>query len=292
MTVTVMEMTTIPASSSSGKRRGPARIVALVDHMPDDGGVLDAAIHQAVRHQAPLLVLSHRQSHAVRCAAYSFATEVGRWSGKLRPVDSGYVARHHARCLADMRRRVRAAAKRAGIRWQLLEIDGRLVDEVLALNRPDDLLMLTRILSAPERAAEWRRAALALARRAAGAVQMVQPASAVDRGRVAVLLDDEHSAARLLETAAGRARLSGRRLVALLTPQARHSAAIADLLQQCGIRCRVRAVAAKTAAELLPALAEEHAAELVIGRAGPWLDSPAAGRVLALWQLPVFIAAR
>src|SRR5690625_5521158 len=83
MKVTVREMTKIAASSSSGKRRGPARIVALVDHMPDDGGVLDAAIHQAVRHQAPLLVLSHRQSHAVRCAAYSFATEVGRWSGKL-----------------------------------------------------------------------------------------------------------------------------------------------------------------------------------------------------------------
>src|SRR5690625_6023461 len=101
----------------------------------------------------------------------------------------------------------------AGIRWQLLKIDGQLVEEVLALNRPDDLLMLTRILSVPERAAEWRRAALALARRAAGAVQMVQPASAVDRGRVAVLLDDEHSAARLFETAAGRARLTGRRQI-------------------------------------------------------------------------------
>lgn len=288
----VMEMTTAAASSNSGKRRGPARIVALLDDMPDTGGVLDAAIHQAVRHEAPLLVLAHRQSHAARCAAYPFATEVGRWSGRVRPMDSGFVTRHHARCLADMRRRMAAVARRAGIRWQLLEIDGQLVEKVLALNRPDDLLMLTRILSVPERAAEWRRAALVLARRAAGAVQMVQPASAVDRGRVAVLLDDEHSAARLFETAAGRARLTGRRLVALLTPQAQRSAAIAGMLQQCGIRCRVRAVAAKTAAELLPALAEEHAAELVIGRAGPWLDSPAAGRVLALWQLPVFIAAR
>src|SRR5699024_10719214 len=136
------------------------------------------------------------------------------------------------------------------------------------------------------------KAALRLARDAAGSVQISATAPISRRGRVAVLIDDLAAGPAVLDAAAARARASARRLVVLAAPGAgqRAPAHFQALLAEAGVGARVRRLATLTTGELLRVLAEEHATELVVARGGAWLNSPAAERLLARWRLPVLVA--
>lgn len=269
----------------------PSRVVVLIDASPDALRALETAAELARHHAVPLLAVSVEEPDHSRSAAFSFAREVGAVSGNIRPIDEGFATGRRERAPAAIRRAVERVVREADLVWELLVLRGRLVEEVLALSRPGDCLMLGRVGWSARLGRKLGRAPLILARRAGGTVQICSAAPARQRGRVAVLVEDLHSAGSMLALAAARARTAGRELTVLLPPSfdGDHADRIAEALGTTAPRWRVRTMPAMNTGEMLRALAEERAVELVVQRGGDWLDTPAADNFLAYWPLPVLI---
>lgn len=270
----------------------PGRIVVVVDASAEALEALRSAAALAAQQRLPLLAVIADEPARARSAAYSFACEVGAFSGTIRPLDRAVQARRLDPGAAEIRRIIARITRRAGVAWEVVVVRERLIDEVLAISTPDDLLMLAHASTPAWPGRGLVEAALRLARGAAGSVQISAAAPASQRGRVAVLIDDLAAGPKLLGAAAARARTSARRLVVLVAPDAGRGALarLEDMLAQAGVSARLRDLATTTSGELLRVLAEEHAAELVVGRGGAWLESPAAERLLARWRLPLLIA--
>lgn len=270
----------------------PSRVVVLLDASPDARNALGVAAQLARRHEVPLLAVSVEEPDHARSAAFSFAREVGAVSGSIRRIDASLLNRKRARGPASIRRAVESVSRAANVAWELLIVRGRLVDEVLALSEPGDCLMLGRVGWSARFGRTLGRAPLTLARRAGGTVHICSAAPVTERGRIAVLIEDIASAGVVLAAAVGRARLLGRDLIILLAPAIRDAGALDDwtsAIEADGVRWRLRRLPALGTGEMLRALAEERAVELVAGRNGSWLESPAAARLLALWRMPVLI---
>lgn len=262
-------------------RLRPARVVVLVDASPDALHALAAAAELAARHRVPLLAVSVEEPERVRSSALPFAREVGALSGAIRPIDEAVLGRRRESGAGTVRRAVAQATRDVGVTWEMVVAQGYLVDEVLAMARPGDWLMLGRVGWSARIGRRLGSAALPLARRAEGAVHICSAGGSRARGRTAVLLEDADSAAALLDMAAARGR---RALVALLAPGVDEAVREA-LARKVG---RVRALPSMGTGDLLRVLAEEGVVELVVGRGG-WLGSPAADRLLAHWRMPVLV---
>lgn len=272
--------------------RGPQRVVVLIDASPDALHALEAAVDLARRHDVPLLAVSVEEPDRVRSAGFPFAREVGAVSGSIRPLGPTFLDRRRDRVPAAIRRAVERTGRAASVAWELIVVRGRLIDEVLALSQPGDCLMLGRVGWSVRLGRTLGRAPLTLARRAGGTVYICSAAPLRQRGRVAVLIEDIESAGSLLALAAGRARVMARGLVVLLAPGLRDAAVIDDwarATETAGPRRRFRKLPSMGTGEMLRILAEENAIELVAGRSGQWLASPAAARLLAHWRMPVLI---
>lgn len=271
----------------------PTRVVVLVDASPDAQQALEAAALLARRHDVPLLAVSVEEPDRVRSASFSFASEVGAVSGSIRPLDEALLTRRRERGPAGIRRAIERAAGVEDIAWNLVVVRGRLVDEVLALSEPGDFLMLGRVGWSARLGRRLGRAALLLARQAGGTVHIVSAAPLRERGRIAVLVEDVDSARAALALAAGRARMSGRDIVVLLAPSAGDHATdrLAELLAANVPRWRTRLLRGLGTGEMLRALAEERAVELVVRRGDPWLVSPGARRLLERLPLTVVVTA-
>jgi hypothetical protein len=268
----------------------PTRVVVLVDASPDALHALEMAADLARRHGVPLLAVSVEEPDHAKSKAYSFASEVGAVSGSIRPVDPALSARRRERGPAGIRRAVERASRAADVTWRLMVLQGRLVDEVLALSEPGDCLMLGRVGWSSRLGRKLGRTPLILARRAGGTVHICSADRVRDSGRVAVLLEDVESDRAVLALAAGRSRATGRELVVLSASTSRDEASrIGETVDQHMLKWRLRSLPALHAGPVLRALAEEGAAELVVGRGGAWLDSPAAARVLDWWRMPVLV---
>jgi nucleotide-binding universal stress UspA family protein len=271
-----------------------SRVVVLVDASPDALQALDSAAELARRHGLPLLAVSVEEPERSRSSAYAFAQEVGAVSGSIRSLaDRGQeVGRRQG--MSGLRRAVERAGRQAEVAWELVVLQGRLVEEVLALSRPGDVLLLGRVGFSARLGRKLGGTALALARRAAGTVHLcaARPPPRL-RGRVAVLIEGNGLDRELLALSLERARVGQRELVVLLAPAAADQAdPLADMLDQSDSRWRLRTLPAMGTGELLRALAEEGAVELVIGRDRGWLNSPAAERLLARWPMPLIVAGR
>lgn len=278
--------------SSQGDAMRPSRVVVLIDASPDALKALELAAELARQNDVPLLAVSVEEPDRARSAAFSFAREVGAVSGSIRPVDAALLRRRHERGPAGIRRTVERVSRRANATWELMVLRGRLVDEVLALSEPGDYLMLGRVGWSARLGRKLGRAPLMLARQAMGTVHICSAAPARERGRVAALVEDAASARTVLAVAAAQARAMKRDLVVLLAPAVRDTGGFdhrAGMIEAAGARCRSRELPALGTGDLLRILAEESAVELVVGRDGAWLESPAAARVLALWRMPVLI---
>lgn len=85
--------------------------------------------------------------------------------------------------------------------------------------------------------------------------------------------------------------MTDRAPVALLAPSlgAEDRQRLEALLGGDASAWRMRTLSSLATAEMLRVLAEERAAELVVQRTGDWLDSTAAGRLLAHWRMPVIV---
>ncbi|WP_181918269.1 MULTISPECIES: universal stress protein [unclassified Wenzhouxiangella] len=269
----------------------PSRVVVLIDASPDALYALEAAVELAARHEAPLLAVSVEEPERARSAGFPFAHEVGALSGAIRRIDETLLNRRRESGPLSIRRTIETAADQAGVAWELVVVHGHLVEEVLALSGPGDLLMLGRVGWSARLGRRLGGTAMKLARQSVGTVHICSADPVRQRGRIAVLIEDGDSARAVLTAAAGRARMSGRELVALFAPQVRETAAeiLSRLFGKEDPRCCLRALQTTGTGELLRVLAEERAVELVVGRGGAWLNSPAADRLLTYWRMPVLV---
>lgn len=272
----------------------PSRVVVLIDASPDALLALEKAADLARQHAVPLLAVSVEEPDQVRSAAYSFAREVGAASGSIRPIDDALASRRRARGPAAIRRAVERVGRAADVVWELVVLRGRLIDEVLALSRPGDCLMLGRVGWSARLGRKLGHAPLELARHAGGTVQICSAAPVQRRGRIAVLVEDLQSAGSMLSLAAARARTVGRELTVLLSPsiEAELTEGIAETLRTTAPRWRTRTLPVLNTGEMLRALAEEGVVELVVQRGGDWLETTAAHNLLTHWPLPVLVTPR
>jgi nucleotide-binding universal stress UspA family protein len=252
----------------------PKRVVVLFDASPAAARALEAAAELAGRLDVPLLAVRIDEPERTRSEALAFVREIGSCSGSIRPLDPDPGREAGA---APYRRLVERSSRRA---IGVLEVDvrrGRLIEEALTVLRPDDCLLLGRVGYSARLGRKLGAAPLALARRAHGVVQICGMAPDPGRGCVAVLLEESPSSRLALELAAERARAAGRDLLVLHL----------DGDQAAGLRRR--RLPEPSAFELLRALSEEGAAELVVDRGGAWLASSAAERLLARWPGPLIV---
>lgn len=281
-----------PDERASGGGR-PSRVVVLIDASPDALSALEAAAELARRHDVPLLAVSVEEPDRSRSSGYSFAREVGAVSGSIRSLGPSPASRRGERGPSSIRRAVERASRAADVAWELIVLRGRLVDEVLALSRPDDHIVLGRVGWSARLGRRMGRSPLVLARRAVGTVHICSAAPVRERGRVAVLIEDIDSAGGVLDVAAARARAAGLGLLILLAPTMRDAGDIDQwlgTLETPAWRWRWRKLPALSTGEMLRALAEDGAVELVAARNGSWLGSSAAERLLAHWRMPVLVA--
>lgn len=270
----------------------PTRVVVLVDASPDALHALEMATDLAGRHGVPLLAVSVEEPDCARSAAFSFASEIGAASGSIRPIDPALSARRRERGPASIRRTVQRASRAADVSWRLAVLQGRLVEEVLALSEPGDCLMLGRVGWSSRLGRKLGRTPLILARRAGGTVHICSVPPAREPGRIAVLVEDFEGGRLTLALAAERARTNRRELVVLLAPGARSgSIRLSEALGSSKPRWRLRRLSSAATGDLLRALAEERAVELVVGRDGHWLGSSAAARLFIHWAGPVVVVA-
>lgn len=268
----------------------PTRVVVLLDASPDALRALEVAAEMARRHDVPLLAVTVEETDRLRSAAFSFASEVGAASGVIRPMDEALLSRRRERLPVGIRRAVERVAGSDGISWRLVVARGRLVEEVLALSEPGDVLMLGRVGWSSRLGRKLGTAPLVLARRAMGSVHICSAQPERERGRIAVLVEDPAAARPMLGLAAERARKARRELV-LLLPSAMNadSERLAGAMGRPVPAWRSRELRSLATGEMLRVLAEEGAVELLVGRGGAWLDSPAAARLLAHWQMPLLV---
>ncbi|WP_376695125.1 universal stress protein [Wenzhouxiangella sp. EGI_FJ10305] len=269
----------------------PSRVVVLIDASPDALRALETAAELAGRHQVPLLAVSVEEPDRARSAAFPFAGEVGAVSGAIRPLDETLLGRRRDSGPASIRRVIEDTVRGAGVAWELVVVHGRLVEEVLALSGPGDLLMLGRVGWSARLGRRLGGAPLVLARNAAGAVQICSAEPVRRPGRIAVLIEEVGSAQTLLKSAAARARAIDRDLLVLLAPQADEDEfkRLTETIGDMGRLWRLRVLQDMGTGEVLRILAEERAVELVVARSGAWLNSPAADRLLTHWRMPVMV---
>lgn len=278
------------ADSSSAQR--PGRILALVNACEHARPVLEQALRLARHHGATLQILEVEEPQGRPCGGHAFVHEVGAFSGLARPLSQEALSRRRQQSSDALRRWLAAAARQAGVRWQFEPARAPMMTHVLEAVRPDDLL-LVGLEASTHREQDFCMQALALARLSASLVQIAAPPPRLQRARVAVLMEDAVSGMPALLAGMERARFEDRRLLVLLAPAARRlvSVELEALLQHSGVRHRLRQLEEVRAGLLLSVLAEEHAAELVVGR-GDWLDSEAAEQLLKLWHMPMLVARR
>lgn len=285
-----MAMATTATDPGGGVR--PSRVVVLIDASPDALRALRTAAGLARDYRVPLLAVSVEEPDRVRSAGFPFAREVSAVSGAIRSIEARSRGAESSRGPARIRRSVERAARAAGLTWDMLVLRGDLVEEVLAVSRSDDCLLLGRVGLSGRLGRKLGGTPLTLARRAGGLVHICPSTPLPDRGRVAVLIEDVAGAREILAAAATRAVMAEREGVVLLAP-----ATVGSAIEQLAARVwgvnaewRLRSLPVMSSGEILRALAEERAAELVVGRGGSWLASPGAARLLARCPMPVVVA--
>lgn len=267
------------------------RVVVLVDASPGSIQALNAAARLARELGTELLAVYAEEPDRQRSVGFAFASEIGTLSGVIRPLVGARSVSARQQEMAMMRRAVEASAAAQGVRWELVVIHGRLVDAVLELAAPSDLIVLGRVGWSARLGRTLGQAPLILARRAPGHVQIGAAAPAHQHGPIAVLLEGERGRTRLIGQAAERAALSGRNLL-LLTTADENGPELDRLVAAAGAagqRFRTRILPALNSGELLRALSEERAVGLIVGRHGGWLESAASARLLVHLGMPLLV---
>ncbi|WP_312846236.1 universal stress protein [Marinobacter arenosus] len=285
--------TDIPAGPQ-GSLRGGGRILVLLDGSPMSYAALGAAADLAARTGADVLGVFVEEINLLRSAGYSFSREVGSVSGISRAFDAVGIERRLQR-LADQARQAlaRAVTGRDG-RHGLTVARGSVVDEVLALAGPDDLLVLGRVGWSSTPGARLGSTARSLIQRSPGRVMLwcEQPATAP--GRIVVFLNDHDQAnQRAVDAAAEASARYHQPVTALLCPGATVAPEQLDDIRQAlsvlGAGVRLQVLPATDPATIAQAVRREHASHLVVSRECGLFQKPGAGPLLIALNLPVTI---
>ncbi|MFC4258855.1 universal stress protein [Marinobacter lacisalsi] len=270
------------------------RVLVLLDGSPLSRSALTAAADIADARGADVLGIFVEETNLLRSGGYLFAREVGASSGQIRPLDT---SRIEAR-MQSLARRAGMALEQVmldrGIRQALKLCRGHVVGEVLNLARPEDLLILGRAGWSASPGMMLGSTARALVRRAPGEVLLWCDNRPRAHGRVVVLLNHDQGANhRAADVGADLARRYQQPLTMLVRTGSDDERPVTDdlrsYLEQTGIIARVRCLPMTGAEEIIRALQEENAAQLVLSRSCRLFNEPEADAVMGTINLPITV---
>ncbi|SFE45925.1 Nucleotide-binding universal stress protein, UspA family [Marinobacter sp. DSM 26671] len=270
------------------------RVLVLLDGSKMSYAALQAAAEIAANTGADVLGVFVEELNQLRSAGYGFAREVGASSGISRPFTAGEVEQRMQRLANEARRALAGAVAPYGGRHTLSVARGHVIDEVLALAGPQDLLVMGRVGWSSAPGARLGSTAKGLVRRSRGRVLLWCEGRAEPLGRVVVFLNDHQEAnGRAVQAAAEVIRHSHRPVTLMLgADSAIPSDDLKGVVQDLGIQeseLRVRSLPSTDPVVVAGILRQERAVQLVLSRDCTLLQEPGAEQLLVALNLPVTV---
>lgn len=270
------------------------RVLVLLDGSRMSYAALRAAAEIAASTGADVLGVFVEELNLLRSAGYGFAREVGASSGVSRPFDPAGVEQRMQRLADQARRALAGAVAPHGGRHSLSVARGHVIDEVLALAEPGDLLVLGRVGWSSAPGARLGSTAKGLVYRSPGKVLLWCENRALPQGRVVVFLNDHRETnSRAVQAAAEVVRHFHLPVTLLLgagkdMPPEERKGILRDLgIQESDLR--VRSLPSTDPVTVAGILRQERAVQLVLGRDCTLLQEPGAERLLVALNLPVTV---
>ncbi|WP_225316480.1 MULTISPECIES: universal stress protein [Marinobacter] len=282
------------AEKPAGLPSTRGRVLVLIDGSRLSYAALEAAADIAGKRDADILGVFVEELNLVRSAGYGFSREVGSASGISRPFDPGMLEQRLQRLADQARAALAGAVKQHGGKAALRVARGRVIDEVLALAGPDDLLVLGRVGWSSPAGARLGSTARGLIRQSPGQVLLWCEHKRPYQNRVVVFLNDHDEANHRAALAATEiARHTHQPVTVILgtdgAPAPERLDAIRHDLDVLGAGTHLRAMADTDPLTVARVLREEHASQLVISRECALFEEPGAEQLLAALNLPVTV---
>jgi nucleotide-binding universal stress UspA family protein len=280
------------AQADAGTTTG--RVLVLLDGSRMSYAALQAAAEIAANTGADVLGVFVEELNQLRSAGYDFAREVGASSGISRPFAAGEVEQRMQRLANQARRALAGAVAPYGGRHTLSVARGHVIDEVLALAGPQDLLVMGRVGWSSAPGARLGSTAKGLVRRSQGRVLLWCEGRVEPQGRVVVFLNDHMDAnGRAVQAAAEVIRHSHRPVTLMLGADSAVSPQdLKGVAQDLGIQeseLRVRSLPSTDPVVVAGILRQERAVQLVLSRDCTLLQEPGAEQLLVALNLPVTV---
>ncbi|MDL0433567.1 universal stress protein [Marinobacter sp. TBZ242] len=278
----------------AGQPPAGGRILVLIDGSRTSYGALEAAADIAGKRDADILGVFVEELNLLRSAGYGFSREVGSASGISRPLDPEILQRRMRRLADHARAALAGAVKQHGGRAALSVARGRVIDEVLALAGPDDLLVLGRAGWSSPAGARLGSTARGLIQQSPGQVLLWCEQKLPSPNRVVVFLNDHDEANHRATLAAAEISRHYHQPVTIILgndgePAADQLDAIRQDLDVLGAGTRLRIISDTDPVSIARMLREERASQLVISRRCALFDEPGAEHLLAALNLPVTV---
>ena len=286
-------MTDVPADQAD-RRAATGRILVLLDGSRMSYAALQAAAEIAARSGADVQGVFVEELNLLRSAGYGFAREVGAVSGVSRPFDVVDLERRMQRLADQVRRALAGAVGPYGGQYSLSIIRGSVVEEVLALVEPDDLLVLGRVGWSSAPGARLGSTARGLLRQSPGRLLLWSERQASRQGRIAVFLNDHEGAnRRAVKATADAIRHAPQPVTLLLGAGTDLSSQSLDVLRQSlGVpdsQICVQWLPAADPATVAKVLRQERATQLVLSRECSLLQEPGSEQLLVALNLPLTV---
>lgn len=273
---------------------GRGRVLVLIDGSRMSYAALEAAADIAGKRGADVLGVFVEELNLVRSAGYGFSREVGSASGISRPFDQEILEQRMRGVAERARAALARAVKHSGGRQALSIARGHVIDEVLALAGPDDLLVLGRAGWSSPIGARLGSTARGLIRQSPGRVLLWCEQTLPARNRVVVFLNDHDEANHRAALAAAEISRYYHQPVTIILgagiePASKRLDAIRRDLDVLGAGTRFRVLSDTDPVKVARVLREEGASQLVLSRECTLFDEPGAEQLLAALRLPVTV---
>ncbi|MCR8913383.1 universal stress protein [Marinobacter panjinensis] len=270
------------------------RVLVLIDGSRMSYAALEAAADIAGKRGADILGVFVEELNLVRSAGYGFSREVGSVSGISRPFDPGILEQRMRRLADHARAALAGAVKQRGGKAALSIARGRVIDEVLAIAGPDDLLVLGRTGWSSPAGARLGSTARGLIRQSPGQVLLWCEQKLPYQNRVVVFLNDHDEANHRATLAAAEISRNSHLPVTIILgadhePSADRLDAIRHDLDVLGAGTRLRVISDTNPLTVARVLREERASQLVVSRGCALFNEPGAEQLLAASSLPVTV---
>lgn len=270
------------------------RVLVLIDGSRLSYAALRVAADIAGKRNADILGVFVEELNLVRSAGYGFSREVGSVSGISRSLDPGILEQRMQRLADHARVALAGAVKQHGGKAALTIARGRVIDEVLALAGPDDLLVLGRAGWSSPAGTRLGSTARRLVQQSPGQVLLWCEQKLPYPNRVVVFLNDHDQANHRAASAAAEISRHNHQPVTIILganskPPAEQLDAIRHDLDVLGAGTRLRVLSDTNPAKVAWLLREERASQLVISRECALFNEPGAEQLLAALNLPVTV---